>query len=172
MVKIAAEPALRDVDCEFIIYGQGSQRATMDQFVRERGLSARVKIHEPIPYPQLIEVARTCDIFVCCHVQDDPSCTYLESLGCGLPVVGYANAMWSAMQGDSGAGVITKLGATDLTAQGIRTLCGDPATLDNLSLRARTFAAAHTFEHEFAHRMKSLREMLRTGKLDGGSSAS
>ena len=29
------------------------------------------------------------DIFLSCHRQDDPSCAYLEAMGCGLPVLGY-----------------------------------------------------------------------------------
>lgn len=160
VVKIAAEPALRDVPCEFIIYGQGSQRAAMEQYVAANGLSARVKIHEPIPYPELVEVASDCDVFICCHVQDDPSCTYLESMGCGLPIVGYANAMWKAMQAASQAGIVTPLGSTAQAASALRSLLQNQNELDHLSTKARAFASSHTFEREFARRTDSIKELL------------
>jgi colanic acid/amylovoran biosynthesis glycosyltransferase len=162
VVKIAGEAALRDVPCEFIIYGQGSERAAMDQLVAERGLSDRVKIHGAVTYPQLVELASECDLFVCCHVQDDPSCTYLESMGCGLPVVGYGNAMWKAMQAESHAGLVTKLGSTAETAEALRALLARPDELDALSLQALSFASAHTFEREFALRTSSIKAVLST----------
>jgi glycosyltransferase involved in cell wall biosynthesis len=171
VVKVAAEPALRDVACEFVIYGQGSQRPAMDRLIADRGLSDRVKIHEPVPYPRLVEIAGGCDVFVCCHVQDDPSCTYLESMGCGLPVVGYANAMWRAMQADSRAGVVTRLGATDRVAEALRDLLSNPDQLDALSWNARAFATAHTFEREFARRTDSLKELWRTSRANREASS-
>ena len=161
VVKIACELRRRDVPCEFIIYGQGSQRAAMDRLVAENGLAKTVKLHEPVPYPQLVETSRECDVFVCCHVQGDPSCTYLESMGSGLPIVGYANPMWTAMQAHSRAGLVTKLGAPDKAAEELRKLLANPDMLDALSRQARSFAADHTFEHEFARRTDSLKELLR-----------
>jgi len=160
VIKVAGHPSLRDVPCEFVLYGQGSQGAAMKRLVEERGLSAKVKIHDPVPYPELVGLSGACDVFVCCHVQDDPSCTYLESMGCGLPIVGYGNAMWKAMHADSGAGVVTKLGAPEDTADALRTLLADTERLDALSRRARAFAARHTFEQEFGKRTRSIEELV------------
>jgi colanic acid/amylovoran biosynthesis glycosyltransferase len=161
VVKVASEPALRDIPFELVIYGQGSQREAMERLVAERGLSPKVKVHAPVPFPRLVELSRECDLFVCCHVQDDPSCTYLEAMGCGLPVAGYANAMWRSMQAQSQAGVVTRLGAPDVLAQALRALLTDAARLDDLSRRARSFAVAHTFEREFSARIASMESVAR-----------
>jgi colanic acid/amylovoran biosynthesis glycosyltransferase len=166
VVKIAV--ALRNVPCEFIIYGQGSQRAEMEAIVRENGLAEKVKINDAIPYPQLVVAASDCDVFVCCHVQADPSCTYLESMGCGLPIVGYGNAMWRAMQAASGAGVVTKLGSPALAADALRVLLANPVALDELSWKARSFAAGHTFEKEFQRRTDSLNTILARRPTSAG----
>jgi colanic acid/amylovoran biosynthesis glycosyltransferase len=160
VVKVASEQVLRDIPFELVIYGQGSQREAMERLVAERGLSPKVKIHEAVPFPRLVELSRECDLFVCCHVQDDPSCTYLEAMGCGLPVAGYANAMWRSMQAQSQAGVVTKLGAPDALAEALRALLTEPTRLDDLSRRARSFAVAHTFEREFNARIESIETLV------------
>src|SRR3954453_7019599 len=149
VVLAAIDCQHRGLDFELHLYSQGSQRPAIDRAVAEHGLADKVFVHDAVPYPELVEVARGCDLFVCCHIQDDPSCTYLESMGCGLPVIGYGNAMWLAMCADSRAGVVTPLGAPDALAEAIVRLLADPGRLDDLSLRARSFAVEHAFEREF-----------------------
>ena len=36
-------------------------------------------------------VKQNIDLFVWCHRQGDASCTYIETMSCGVPIVGYAN---------------------------------------------------------------------------------
>ncbi|HSF76535.1 MAG TPA: hypothetical protein VLA84_22260 [Microcoleus sp.] len=36
-------------------------------------------------------VKNNIDLFVCCHRQGDPSCTYTETMAGGVPIVGSAN---------------------------------------------------------------------------------
>ncbi len=146
------------------LYGQGSQRDAMDRVVAESGLSGAVNVHDALPYPELLQRTRDSDLFVCCHTQDDPSCTYLETFGCGVPIAGYGNAMWTAMQADSAAGTIVPLGDIQGLAASIVGLCSDQEQLDKLSMRARSFALSHTFEEEFSRRTDSLREIMAQGK--------
>jgi glycosyltransferase involved in cell wall biosynthesis len=161
VVLVAATCHRSGLDFELHLYGQGSQRPAIDLAVREHGLSDKVFVHEAVAYPALVDLARGFDLFLCCHVQDDPSCTYLESLGCGLPVVGYGNAMWRAMCDHSRAGLVTPLGAPAAMATALLALLADPARLDALSEQARRFAAEHTFEREFSRRMDSLATLYR-----------
>jgi glycosyltransferase involved in cell wall biosynthesis len=160
VVKVAADPLLRNVPFELVIYGQGSQREAMERLIIEAGVSDKVKVNEAVPFPELVELSKRCDLFVCCHVQDDPSCTYIEAMGCGLPIAGYSNAMWRSMQADSQAGVVTPLGSPAALAMAIRRLLTSTDELDTLSRRARGFAARHTFEHEFAARMGSIQALV------------
>ncbi len=160
VVLTAKECAANGLEFSLDLYGQGSQRAAMVDVVERFGLGGFVKIHDVIPYPELVQRTRASDIFVCCHVQDDPSCTYLETMGSGVPIAGYANAMWAAMSRDSRAGVVAPLGDTKALARSIAALCRDASQLDALSLRARAFAEQHTFEAEFSRRTDSLREIM------------
>lgn len=165
VIKVARACASRNIEFDFDIYGQGSQRRAMESAIEDAKLTGRVRIHEPVPYPTLVEIASECDLFVCCHVQDDPSCTYLESMGCGLPIVGYGNAMWEAMQKDSRAGMVVMVGDHDAAASAIGHLLAEPNELDSLSILARSFAVEHTFEKEFTRRTDSISEILRTRTL-------
>lgn len=159
VVMVAVELAKRGVPYDLHLYGQGSQRPQMERAVAEHGLHDKVTIHDPVSYPELVEIARGFDLFVCCHVQDDPSCTYIESFGCGLPVVGYGNAMWRGLAASSDAGIVTPLRSPAMLAEKVAALLGDHDRLDSLSERARAFAVEHCFENEFARRTASLEQL-------------
>lgn len=161
VVHVAAECHRRGLDFELELYGQGSQREEITRTIASEGLSSKVFLRDPVPYPTLNELARSFDLFVCCHIQDDPSCTYLESLGCGLPVVGYSNGMWRAMFADCRAGLVRPLGSPEKLAEAIIELLAEPEKVDDLSRRARTFALDHSFEREYRRRTDSIQTLYR-----------
>jgi colanic acid/amylovoran biosynthesis glycosyltransferase len=160
LVKAAALCKARGLLFELHIYGQGSQQKAMEEAIAEHGLDGTVLLHGAVPYPELVNRAKDCDVFVCCHLQADPSCTYLESLGCGLPIVGYGNAMWRGLHEHSGAGIVTKEGDASEMADALCRLIRDGDQVDRLSLRAMEFAREHTYEIEFSRRTDSLEEIL------------
>ena len=161
-IRVALACLRRGMDIEMHCYGQGSLVDTMRTMVAEAKQTGRVVVHDTVPYPELIEIARTFDIFVCCHIQSDPSCTYLESLGCGLPIVGYGNRMWRRLSEESGAGLATPLHKPEAVADSVQKLSSNADVIRSMSLRARRFAMDHTFEHEFALRIDSLNAALST----------
>jgi len=148
----------KGVPFELDLYGQGSLDAQMRELTKTAGISDIVRVHSAIDYPSLLKISQQKDAFLCCHVQDDPSCTYLEAMGCGLPVIGYGNRMLAKVCESSKAGLYAKkkpAAVADLLAK----LSEQPEELKRLSRAARRFAEAHTFESEFARRMQSLREI-------------
>ena len=120
-----------------------------------------IRVHDAIPFPELVEKTHDADVFVCCHIQSDPSCTYLESMGCGLPIAGYANRMWTAMQAASGGGVVVSRNTPQALADAIAAAVAQPKTLAEMSRKALAFAREHCFEAEFAKRMNSINAVLR-----------
>ena len=121
----------------------------------------RPRTHSGSEFPDLQAYAKSCDLFVCCHIQSDPSCTYLESLGCGLPIVGYENSMWKGVQQASGAGLSAPIHDIGAAADRIGQLLADKGLLAEMSRKARAFALEHSFEREFARRISSLNDALR-----------
>ncbi len=154
VLRVGIECLERGLDIELHCYGQGSMRESMRQLAATH--AARLQVHDAIPYPQLVELSRSFDAFICCHVQNDPSCTYLEALGAGLPVIGYANAMWRSMCQASGAGLYSKMGDPGHLASSVEQLYRERAMLGDLSTRALAFAAGHLFEAEFDKRIDAI----------------
>src|ERR1700722_12673629 len=116
---------------------------------------SRMHIHDAIPYPDLVKLSRTFDLFVCCHIQSDPSCTYLESFGAGLPIVGYDNRMWRGLLAASGAGYASPMGKPSKGVDDIVRLV-QVREIDRMSERALEFAKQHTFESEFQKRVDAI----------------
>ncbi len=163
VVRVAVECIRRGVDVELHCYGQGSLKAEMTRIAATAGLlGTQIRIHDAIPFDELTKVAHTFDLFVCCHVQGDPSCTYLETLGAGLPIVGYGNSMWKRLCQESKSGFWSPVGDVIAVAADIQKLTSDWTQLRTMSENARRFALAHTFDCEFSRRTDSINEALNS----------
>lgn len=156
-VKTALACLQQGHDIELHCYGRGSLRAEMEHLAGKAPGSGRIHIHDAVPFPELLAIAKTFDVFVCCHIQSDPSCTYLESFGCGLPVAGYENRMWKGLLAASGGGLGVPLGDVSALSDCIARLLNDDELLAAKSRKARAFASAHAFEKEFDLRVSALR---------------
>lgn len=158
VVKVGLACLERSLDIELHLYGQGRQDEEM------RALAAkgqgRIHVHDAVPAPALVEVSRDFDVFVCCHVQSDPSCTYLEAFGCGLPIVGYGNRMWHGLRTASQVGFEAPLNDTAAMVTALQTYADNAELLARHSRAARRFALEHTFEKEFDKRNDDMRRLL------------
>ena len=157
-VLVGLECLRRGLDIEMHCYGQGSLATEMKQLAARSG--SRIHVHEMVPYPALVKISRDFDVFVCCHIQSDPSCTYLESFGAGLPIVGYANRMWQRLSAESGVGCFSAVGRPGDVVNDIQRLAGDFEMLSTMSEDARMFAIDHAFEREFGRRIDALNAVL------------
>lgn len=160
-VQVGVECLRRGMDVEMHCYGQGSLHDEMRRVAEQApGRAGRIHIHDAAPYPELVQLSKSFDVFVCCHIQGDPSCTYLESFGAGLPIVGYGNRMWKRLNESSGVGFWSAMKRPMLVADDIQKLASDSRLLAEMSLRARDFALEHAYEHEFARRTDALNAAL------------
>lgn len=153
VVKLGLELDRRGVEFRLDLYGAGPLKGEMASLARSGSLPRKVAIHEPVPFrPDLMEVARRADLFISCHVQGDPSCTYLETYACGVPIAGYANEMWSHLCRESGGGRVVPGGDVAALAQATVDLISDVDALREAALSARRFAASRTMETCWAQR--------------------
>jgi glycosyltransferase involved in cell wall biosynthesis len=155
-VRVAIECLRRGLDIEMHFYGQGSLHTEMERIAAQAERPGRIHIHEAVPYTDLVAISRTFDLFVCCHIQSDPSCTYLESFGAGLPIVGYSNRMWRRLNECSGAGLVSPLGRPSYVADYVEKLLADANLVAAMSEKALLFAEQHCFEREFRKRIDAL----------------
>lgn len=153
--------ALTDVGFAFTldVFGDGSLRQQIATEIAAAGIADRVRLHGNVDFGSelLPWQRRNADLFVSCHRQGDPSCTYIESMGCGLPIVGYDNEMWGPLSRSSGAGWAEPLGSVDALAARIAN--SHRSEFSRAAQAAFDFARQHDFETEFLGRMNHLKRV-------------
>ena len=159
LVKVASELRRRGVDFELSICGGGDLNGDLERAVEAEKLGDRVKLAGVLDFATgLVPLVKgSVDLFVCCHPQGDPSCTYLETMACGVPIAGYDNDAFAGVVRHSGAGWLAPIGDASGLAAGIERLSRQPQELLEGSLAALRFAREHTFEKSFENRVAHLR---------------
>jgi colanic acid/amylovoran biosynthesis glycosyltransferase len=162
---LASALRARGVPFTLDVCGDGPLRAELERDVAERGLSDCVRFRGVLDFArELVPWMRSeVDVFVCCHRQGDPSCTYLETFGCGVPIVGYANEALKGLLERVSAGVTVPIDDVEALADAIADL-GAPDNAEALKeagLSALRFARGNTFETTFARRVAHLREVAQ-----------
>ncbi|MCU0899857.1 MAG: glycosyltransferase [Cypionkella sp.] len=142
------------------IFGTGSLEAELAQQAADFG--GAVRLHRPVDFDTALVpwMRAEADLFLSCHRQADPSCTYLESLGCGVPVLGYANDMWRRLSVASGGGWSVPMADHGAMTERIVTLSAQRGALHAAAKAGLAFAQDHAFEREFAGRMAHFAQCL------------
>lgn len=139
------------------IFGAGSLAAEIAAQLPE--FDGAVRLHGPVDFESALVpwLRANADVFLSCHRQSDPSCTYLETMGCGVPVLGYDNAMWRRLQQESRCGWRAPMGRPAGLADALARLAGAREEVVEHAARALAFAQQHDCDTEFARRMEHLR---------------
>lgn len=163
LVPIAAKLKERGVPFTLDIYGEGSLKNAVSAQIDAQGLANHVTLRGSVDFEtELVPALRQSgDLFLCCHGQADPSCTYIESNGCGMAIVGYDNAMWKRMAEDSQSGWVSAMGNQDAMADCIQALEKDRYQLAEHCARALEFAKSHDFHTLSKRRMDHLAAAAR-----------
>lgn len=169
VIRVALECQKRGLDIEMHAYGKGSLKSEMTALAAQSPVKGSISIHDAVPFDELFENSKSFDVFVCCHIQADPSCSYLEAMGAGLPVIGYANRMLQRITEDSGAGLHAPLYKPAGVAERIGYLASDEGRLAAMTRNAASFAREHTFDREMAKRRAAVLKTL--DELSGPSPA-
>jgi glycosyltransferase involved in cell wall biosynthesis len=158
LVRVAA--MLRDggVSFHLTIYGTGDLESRMKSDIGALGLDACVTMRGAVDFSATLvpEIKSSVDAYVMLHRQSDPSCTYLETLSCGIPIVGYANKAFSGILELADVGVGVPMDDVAGIAAAIRQLDADRALLSRKARNAVEFACRHSFEDTFHNRVDHL----------------
>lgn len=149
------------LDFRFDIYGAGSLSDEIAARIAASELAPRVTFHGPVDFAsQLVPALQSqADLFISFHLQSDPSCTYIESLGCGVPIVGYANEMWSEMLRNSKGGWTVPRGQPEALARQVLALNANRREVVGKAYAGWTFAGQHDFHGQFRARMHHLADI-------------
>jgi colanic acid/amylovoran biosynthesis glycosyltransferase len=163
LVKVAE--ALRDLHVPFRmdIFGDGPLADSIERHIKDSGLEREVVLGGVLDFASELmpRVRDEVDLFVCCHRQGDPSCTYLETLGCGVPIVGYANEAYAGLLRLCNGGRSVPMDDWKALAREIAMLVQSPGALLEMAREGLRFAMQHPFEAEFLSRINHLKVLLK-----------
>lgn len=159
LIPVAVALRDRGLPFELEIFGTGSLEDQIRDGIAAHGLGDCVHLRGTVDFEtELVPHARaSADLFLSCHRQSDPSCTYIESMGCGLAIAGYGNAMLARLMAESGAGWCAPLGNARALADCLADAAGDTADTFRRCERALGFSRRHDFHEEFRRRIAHLR---------------
>ncbi len=157
--RIAVELRRLGVHAEWTIFGSGMLEQELARAVSEAGLN-NMHLRGEVPFPDLMRfAAHESDLFVCCHLQGDPSTTFIEMLSAGVPLIGYNTPGLRSIITLSDAGWLTPLGNSASLASQIAELNRSRECLVAASLKAVEFAGSWTFEDIMAQRVAHLQSI-------------
>lgn len=153
LLPVARRLMAAGVDFTLDVFGAGSLEPVLRKAAAD--FDGRLRLHAPVDFETVLVpwMRANADLYLSCHRQSDPSCTYIEAMGCGVPVIGYDNAMWAALRDDADAGWVVPMGDTRAMAAAIGRINADRAAVIGHAARALDFATHHDFETEFTRRM-------------------
>lgn len=140
------------------IYGTGELENEMKKTIKEYQLENQVSMPGAVDfYTQLIpDLKTTIDLFVSLHRQSDPSCTYLETLSCGVPIVGYNNKAFAGLLELADIGWGAKINDLDTIKKIIIQLDKNRAIISEKSKNSIVFSQQHDFESTYNNRVNHL----------------
>ncbi|MDJ0618160.1 MAG: glycosyltransferase family 4 protein [Calothrix sp. MO_192.B10] len=158
LIDIAHELRELRVPYKMFICGDGKLKDEMQSQITAKGLQNFVQLMGSLNFhSQLIPfIKHNIDLFVCCHRQGDPSCTYLETMSCGVPIIGYANEAFAGIVKYSQAGWLVHIDEPKLMAKKIAELNNNRPMIKEMSFKSLEFASNHYFEKTYEKRINHL----------------
>lgn len=165
LILVASELRRISVPFEMTICGGGDLEPSMKLAVNRAGLGEYVKFAGVLDFKTELTLLakRWADVFVCCHRSGDPSCTYLETMSCGVPIVGYDNQAFRGLVQQSGAGWLAPMDRPKQLAGKIAELSRNRHAVAEASRSALAFARRCTFEETFEMRIEHMNECSARG---------
>ncbi|MBD2778381.1 glycosyltransferase family 4 protein [Iningainema sp. BLCCT55] len=160
LIDIAQHLKQLEVQFQMFICGDGDLKDKMQKRISASDLNNDVKMMGMLPFKkQLLPfLKKNVDVFVCCHIQSDPSCTYLETMSCGVPIIGYANEAFLGVVKYSQAGWLIDIDQPRLLANKLVELNKNRQAIKDMSFLALKFAQEHTFEKTYERRLKHIEQ--------------
>jgi glycosyltransferase involved in cell wall biosynthesis len=151
-----------NVNFTLTICGDGELANSMHHTINKLNLDNRVTMTGVLNFQdELLPLVKSkTDLFICCHRQGDPSCTYLETMSCGVPIIAYDNEAFSGLNNISKCGWEVPMNRYDLMAKKVQSLSTNREEIAAFSEKARKFSLKHTFEKTFEKRIEHLLKLV------------
>lgn len=134
---------LPDRPLHLLFIGDGYDRPGVEHAIAQQGLADRVTITGLVPYERMARVLSAVDVSVLPSYQEGQSRTLVESLLCGVPIVGYAAGGIPSIIKDNETGRLVPVGDRGALCQAIVETLAQP----DAARRMAQAGAAHVRQH-------------------------
>jgi len=158
LITVAKILRTKNISFKLYIYGDGDQYAQLYKQILDNNLLNYVILKGALSfYDELVpELKENIDLFILPHKQGDPSCTYMETLSCGIPIIGYNNEAFEGLMQIADIGWIIPMSNVEDIANKIEELSNTKNQIINKSKNAIKLAKENYFEKTFENRVKHL----------------
>ncbi|WP_082775273.1 glycosyltransferase [Pseudoclavibacter helvolus] len=150
----------RGVKHKFFVIGEGP-----DKIALHAGASDHVQFVDPMGFDSdwVKFMLTSVDFGILPHMQGDPSGTYLEMAGLGVPVLGFRNSALRGLERNDSVGWTCEMENVDALADQVELLIENPDEWRASSQRGREFMREHHFDAEFRRRVEHLASCAEAG---------
>ncbi len=138
----AAARVLRRRPANFVVAGDGFERAACEQLAREEGISDRVRFLGVVPHADIPQLMAVADLFVSTSSLTNIALPTCEAMLCGVPVVAYDTGDTRTVVRDGATGAVIPDGDIEALAAAIARLLDDDDARARMSANARDVARA------------------------------
>lgn len=158
LVQLAVKLNALNLRFHLSIYGVGDREEEMKRFIEKNSLGEQVSMEGAVDFHRqlLPDMKGKVDLFVALHRQSDPSCTYLETLSCGVPIVGYRNRAFGGILDLADVGWGVRPDDLDAVARMLLRLDFARMEIAEKSRHAAGFGRKHDFETTYKNRISHL----------------
>lgn len=140
-----AVAALKELPVRLLFAGDGEERGKVEQILRNNDMYSRSIFLGGVPNPQMPEVYRAADISVLPSFMEATSITGLESMACGIPLVGTTVGGIPTLINDQETGLLVPPGEPAALGKALAQLVANPALRQQMGAASRQRA-----EQEFS----------------------
>ena len=136
-VYAEAVRALRELDVRLLFAGNGPEREKVEKILKENGMYDKSTFLGDISNQKMPEIYRSADISVLPSFMEATSITGLESMACGLPLVGTRVGGIPTLISDGETGILVPLGDPNSLGKALVELVKNPILREEMGLNAR-----------------------------------
>lgn len=136
-VYAEAVSALKALDVRLIFAGNGPEREKVEEILKENGMLSKSIFLGDVSNQKMPEIYRSADISVLPSFMEATSITGLESMACGLPLVGTRVGGIPTLISDGETGLLVPAGDAAALGNAIVYLVNNAALREAMGLKAR-----------------------------------
>lgn len=157
-LKYLLEAAALVPGAQFVLVGEGPERAELEAMVGELGLGERVRFlgyREDIP-----ELLASCDLFVLPSLYEGLPLSVLEAMAAGRPVIATAIGGTDEIITNGHTGLLVPAASATALARAIRLLLANPTLAGHLALSGRAWVRERFSAARMARSVEAIYDQL------------